>query len=154
MEPKEPVFVFASSEVREILADNEIDLVDVLRSQGFDVSTGFASDPASAKNSGYKDPATVILASAALVAALTPVISKIISALAHKAVVVQEMVLTPVMDEQGNLVKDSLNEPVMYWAPRTRIVESSEAQRDTTVLIKGHGVEISINPTPESQNTK
>jgi hypothetical protein len=145
MDNQEPIFVFASSEIQDILADNQIDIVDVLRAEGFDLQRSLARNPAQKYGPGYKEPATVILATAALVAALTPVISKLISALAHKAVLVQEMVLTPVLDEQGNVVQDVLGNPVLYWAKKSQILESTEAQETPSILVRGHGIEININ---------
>jgi len=144
MENQEPIFVFASPEIQEILTDNQISIVDILRQKGFDVSEGFAQDPAQEAGSGYKDPATVILASAGLVAALTPIISQVIATLAHRAVLVREMALLPVVDDQGNVVRDASGEPTLYWAPHTRLIESTEPQGASSVSVQGLGIKISL----------
>jgi hypothetical protein len=144
VEKQEPIFIFASPEIQEILADNRIGIGDILRQEGFDVSESFAQDPAEAAGSGYKDAATVILASAALIAMLTPIISKVISTLAHRAVLVREMELLPVVDEQGDVVRDASGEPTLYWAPRARVVEFTEPQGVSSVSVKGYGIEISL----------
>lgn len=144
MENQEPVFVFASPEIQEILTDNQISIVDILRQKGFDVSEGFAQDPAQGAGSGYKDAATIILASAGLIAALTPIISQVISTLAHRAVLVREIALLPVVDDQGNVVRDASGEPTLYWAPHTRLIESTEPQGASSVSVQGLGIKISL----------
>jgi hypothetical protein len=145
MENQQPIFIFASPDIQEILTDNQISIADILRQKGFDVSEGFAKDPAQGAGSGYKDAATVILASAALVAAFTPIISQVISTLAHRAVLVREMTLLPVVDDKGNVVRDASGEPKLYWAPHTRLVESTEPRGASSVSVQGLGIKISLD---------
>lgn len=147
MEKKEPVFVFSSTEVQELLADNHIDLVDILKREGVDVERGFEADPARGAGTGYKDVPTVILATAALIVALTPIVSRIVGTLAHRTALVREMVLIPVTDAEGNIVRDASGEPKLYWAPRAQFVESSETMDEMpNISIKGFGIEISLKP--------
>ncbi len=100
-----------------------------------DVRQEFAKDPTADANSGCKDATSVILASAALVLSITPFLSKIISALSHKRVLVKEKVLVPVEDSSGNVVRDSFGEPILHWLERSRLLESSEEMPSKTKMV-------------------
>ena len=54
MEKQGKLAVFASPEVRELLADNEIDLVELLRAEGLEVSRGSASEGIPGADLGLK----------------------------------------------------------------------------------------------------
>src|SRR5262249_2004840 len=115
MEERTRLFVFASPDVQELLTGYRIDLVELLAEEGVEVGQAFAENPATSLDPGLKEPATVILASAALVLALTPIISRALDRLTRKSVVVKEMILVPVEDSQGNVVQDSLGKPILQW---------------------------------------
>lgn len=151
VEDQQQVFVYLSPDVQELFADNQTDLVELLQHEGVDVRRGFASDPTASVESGHKEPATIIIASAALVAALTPLLVRAIEALSHKTVVVTEQLAVPVEDSQGNVVRDTFDQPVLQWVDRTRILESSDKPRDeTTVNIKGPlGISIEYKSSPK-----
>jgi hypothetical protein len=150
MEGQQEVFVFLSPEIQELLADNQTDLVDLLRQEGVDVRSGFVQDPSSSSDAGHKEPVTVILASAALVLALTPLLTKLIEALSHEAVIVTEQVLVPVEDSQGQIVRDKEGQPVLHWVERNRVVESAaRPSEETAVDIKGYGISVGYKSTPK-----
>jgi hypothetical protein len=151
MEGQQEIFVFLSPEVQELLADNQVDLVDLLRQEGVTVQRGFAQDPTTSADAGHKEPVTIILASAALVVALTPLLTKLIEELSHEAVLVTEQVLVPVEDSQGNVVHDNAGKPVLHWVERPRIVESERQPREETAVdIKGPlGITIGYKSTPK-----
>lgn len=131
------VFLFPSPEVQALLADNGTDLVELLKREGVEVRRGFATDPAASAASGHKDPATVIIASAALVAALTPILSQALAALTHKTLVVREEVIVPVEDSKGNVVRDANGQPLVHWVARDVIRESSMQPDGYDISIKG-----------------
>ncbi len=151
MEDQQKLFVFASPEIQLLLADNQVDLADLLKKEGISVSQGLAQDPAISNASIHKDPATVIFASAALALSLTPIITKVIAALSHKSVVVHELILIPVEDSEGNIVYDQAGQPILRWVRRTRIVESSEQPHEAmSISLKGpFGWEIQYSSTPQ-----
>jgi hypothetical protein len=151
MEVQQEVFVFLSPEIQELLADNQVDLVDLLRQEGIDVQRGFAQDPTNSADAGHKEPVTVIIAAAALVVALTPLLTKLIEALSHEAVLVTEQVLVPVEDSQRKVVHDNAGQPVLHWIERSRIVESAEQPREETAVdIKGPlGITIGYKSAPK-----
>ncbi len=130
MEAQQQIFIFASPEIQELLADNETDLVELLNQKGIEVSRGYAQDPTLMSNSGNKEPVSIILASTALVLALTPTISKIITALSHKSVEVEEVVLQPVEDSQGSVVYDTVGNPILQWVKRRQLKEIAKVLPD------------------------
>jgi hypothetical protein len=150
METQREVFIFLSPEIQELLADNHVDLVDLLHHEGVNVRRGLGQDPTQIACSGYKEPATTIIASAAFVAALTPILTRVIEALSHKSVVVQEQVILPVEDSKGHPVQDVSGRPILQWVNRQRIIESEEKQVDAmTVAVKGPlGISISYQSAP------
>lgn len=143
-------FVFASPEIEELLADNQIDLVELLKQEGIHVDKGFAKDPTITAKAGQKDPTGILLGTAAIILALTPILSKTITAISRKNVVVHELVCIPVEDSNGNVVSDSSGEPVLQWVTRARLLESSNStDSNTQILLKGPvGFEISYSDVP------
>ena len=132
------IFISLSPEIEELLFDNQVDLVELLQQEGMDVRQEFAKDPTADANSGYKDATRVILASAALVLSITPLLSKSISTLSQKTVLVKEKVLVPIEDSSGNVVIDSFGKPIVHWVERPRFLESSEEMpSNTKISLKG-----------------
>jgi hypothetical protein len=135
------IYLLLAPEVQAELADNEIGLEDLLSGEGISVSTALADDPTS-RTDGKKEPVTVIIATAALIVALTPILSKVLGALTHKQVLVTEKVLTAVEDSQGNVLKDKGGEPILQWVDRTRFVETSKAPTNRKLEIKAVGIDV------------
>jgi hypothetical protein len=145
LEDQRELVVYASPEVEELLADNEIDLVELLRSEGLEVSRGSVTEGIPVAEAGLKEPVTILLASAAVIASLTPIISRVISALSHKRVVTKERQLVPVEDSKGNVVRDSSGNPLLHWVDRTRLLESAAKPRDHTSLKVDSPIGLTIN---------
>jgi hypothetical protein len=151
MDEQQHVFLIPSPEVQELLADNEISLVDILQQEGVAIEHTAAPHPTAGPDTGHKEPVTVIFASAALVAALTPTILRIIGALTHKQVVVVAEDLVPVEDSKGNVVRDASGDPILVPKTRTEIIESSRAARDTTTVDLKGPMQISISLKTEQR---
>ena len=145
MEDQRELVVYASPEVEELLADNDTDLVELLRSEGLEVIRGSTSEGIPGVALGLKEPVTIILASAAVIASLTPIISRTISALSHKRVITTERVLVPVEDSKGEVVRDANGNPQLHWVDRTRLLESTAAPHDRTSLKVESPVGLAIN---------
>lgn len=145
MPDNQQLFVFCSAEIEEVLAYNRSDIPELLAQEGIIVQTGFGNNPGEPGNSGSKEPATVLLASSAVILSLTPILSRILASLTHKTVVTKELICVPVEDSKGNVVKDVNGQPVLHWVERTRIIESAE-QRDDTLSIQGPiGIKIAFD---------
>lgn len=151
MDEQQHVFLIPSPEVLELLADNEISLVDILQREGFAIEHTAAPHPTAGPDAGLKEPVTVIFASAALVAALTPTILRIIGELSRKQVVVVAEDLVPVEDSKGNVVRDAFGDPILVPKTRTEIIESSRAARDTTTVDLKGPMQISISLKTEQR---
>jgi hypothetical protein len=65
-------------------------------------------DPA-ALSVGKKEPATILVASAAVIAAATPILRELIRSISGRDVVVRERRLLPVEDSKGKMVKERLS---------------------------------------------
>lgn len=146
MEPKEELFVFASTEIETILAENQTSLADLLKREGYDVEKAVREDPASIDSEDKtREITTVLLASAAVIAALTPIVIQVIKSLTYnKDVVVHEKVLVPIEDSAGNVVRDASGEPLLKWEERSKILESTSGTTQNELKIKAFGFEIEI----------
>ena len=84
VELKEELFVFTSPDVDAIFTENRTNLADLLKREGCDVEQGFGKDPEKASSGdSTREIAITILASAALVAALTPIVLKVLQSLTY-----------------------------------------------------------------------
>jgi hypothetical protein len=152
MEPQQ-VFCFLSQEIEALLAENQTDVVELLRHEGLDVSKGFAQVLNLRVESGHKEAVSVIVASAAVILALTPVLSRVIEALSHRPVVVEEQVLTPVEDGKGNLVRDEMGKPFLHWVNRTHLLMSQPGPRRDASSVEIRGP-LGISITYKSATTR
>lgn len=126
-------FLFLSSEVQQLLDQHETSIEELLRRADSHIKVDIGEDPAKASE-GQKEPATILLASAAVIASLTPILREVIRGLSGRDPVISERRLVPTLDAKGEVVRDSKGEPVLYWTD-----VSSQA-----IKIKGFGVEISF----------
>jgi hypothetical protein len=152
MEPQQ-VFCFLSPEIEALLAENQTDVVELLRHEGLDVSKGFAQALNLSTESGHKEPVSVIIASAAVIVALTPVLSRVIEVLSHRPVVVEEQVLTPLEDGKGNLVCDEVGKPVLHWVNRSHLLRSELGPRRDASSVEIRGP-LGISITYQSASTR
>ena len=127
-----------SPEIDGLLADNGTDLAEILKGEGVEIEQRRAEYPAEAEEGREKDPVSIIVASAGAALALVPVLSRVLSALAHKTVLVKEMVLVPVEDSAGNVIRDSAGNPCLHWMEHSRLLESvPQSSPKSNVTAKG-----------------
>jgi hypothetical protein len=145
-------FVFCSPEIEELLAYNRVDLPDLMSQQSSSIQTAYAHNPAADSGDGLKDPTTVLLASAAVILSLTPMLSRLLSDLTHKNVVVTEMVLVPVEDSRGEVVKDNNGQPILHWKERAKIIESRErsAEKNKLAIEGPFGIKITFDDSKQA----
>jgi hypothetical protein len=125
---EEKVFVFLSSEIQELLADNRIELTDELAVQGIAVVKGYAPNPAADPGDKTRSAALVILASGISISVISAGIVKIIDALGrNKKVVGKEVRCVPALDGNGNVIRDKDGNVVMQWEEATKLVEASRS---------------------------
>jgi hypothetical protein len=154
VEDQRELYVFASPEMEELLADNRTDLVELLQQEGVAVRRGSAPDPAADPTAGSKEPTTVILASAAVVAAITPLIIKVVERLTRKTALVVEKVPVALLDGNGQVVHDSSGKPIYRWVDRARVLtEQEQSPEERSVTIQGPlGIAIGIKQSPKDTN--
>ena len=131
-----------SSEVEAALLGSGVSIEELIDQANMPVEVKAGTDPA-ADSTGTKDPATIMVASAVVIAALTPILKKIIRSLSDKEVVIREKRLVPVEDSSGDIVRNGAGEPILHWVcvAKETIAESSEPK----IALKGPlGIEISF----------
>jgi hypothetical protein len=141
---EEKTFLFLSEDVESELERKGTEISQILLESG--LSSSLSTDPS--KNSNRtREPVTVILASAGAIMAATPTISKLINAVLRRSLVVEEVVLAPVEDNLGNVVKDAHGEPITAWVSKKRLLESDAAPKTSVNLEGPTGIKISLSET-------
>lgn len=75
------VSIFLSPEVRSVLSENQTDVSEILRHEGLNFETRLATPRGSV---GQKDAALILIATAAVIASATPILSRALEALSNK----------------------------------------------------------------------
>ncbi|WP_175162340.1 hypothetical protein [Achromobacter aegrifaciens] len=141
MDKPEEVYFFLSPEVHRYLADNDISTSWLLKQTGKEIAIRLGENPAPDIR-GEKEPATILLASAAVIAAATPILREVLRTFAGRDPVIRERRLVPVADSSGELVRDANGQPVLQWVDEIKgLIPESPIQSGG---IKGFGIEISF----------
>ena len=127
-------FIFQTAEVEQLLMENQIDLIKELREQGLAVERSFTPDPTRGKSDQSRDVALVLIASGIAAIALSQAISKIIETLARRPVVVKEITCSPVLDTNGNLIRQNDGEILMEWKEEYRMLEPTQPGNENQSL--------------------
>ena len=130
----EEVRIFLSPGVRGVLADNATDLEALLRSHGHEVQTRLAADP-DAKE-GEKDVALILVASAAVIAAATPLLTRLLETLGNRPVVVTRKVPHQVRGKNGKLRTK--------WVEETEVKVPAKPKVKQETQITAPGFKISL----------
>jgi hypothetical protein len=141
MAPQDQVFLFLSPEVDRFLTENGVTTRELLGKANLKVGIQLGDNPASS-SAGEKEPATILLASAALVAAATPILRELIRGLSGREAVVRERHLLPVEDSKGNVMHDVAGAPILHWVDIVKGAAPDQASQ--AIHIKGFGIEISF----------
>jgi hypothetical protein len=145
MEEQTEVYLFISPEVQQLLADNQTDIGKLLREQGVQVETRFAQDPTQTSDTGSRELVTVLIASTAIIAVLTPTITNIINALTYKPIIVNTYELVPLEDSHGNVIRDANNQPILVKRSVPQLLQPTPlAPQSTSLTAKIPGIEISV----------
>ncbi|UVK35799.1 hypothetical protein LHFGNBLO_006013 (plasmid) [Mesorhizobium sp. AR10] len=138
MEGQDRVYLSLSPQVAAFLTDNDIDIAELLAKAKVDARITLGEDPATV-GLGHKEPATIILASAAAIAIATPLLRELIRNISGKTPVIRERQLVQVKDAEDKSAFDANGNPIMEW----RETERSNVGADK-VVVKGFGIEISF----------
>jgi hypothetical protein len=130
----ERLFVFADPAIKAELVGSDTSVADLLKRDGQPVSAGTAADPATDPGVREKEPVSLLIGTAAVILALTPVVSRVVSTFVRRPVVVTEMVCVPLEDSKGKIVRDNAGNPIMTWVERKRLIESSRKEQTADAL--------------------
>jgi hypothetical protein len=108
----------------EFLADNGTDIGELLRAEGIEVELRKAT--ANPESVGSKEPALVILASAALVLAVGQALPRVLGTIFNRRRIVKTSDLTPVVDSTGAPVRDSEGNPLLQVRETFSAIDSPE----------------------------
>ena len=130
----EEVHVFLSPGIKALLAENATDLEGLLRSHGHDVQARLAAGPNASQ--GEKDVALILVASAAVIAAATPLLTRLLETLGNRPVVVTRKVPRKIRTKDGKLKTK--------WIEETEVKTVQKAKVKQETQLKGLGFEISL----------
>jgi hypothetical protein len=150
MNDKSELYVFLSPELEALLADYQTDIPELLQKEGVSVQRTFAKNPVTDDQSNQKDPALIILASAALVVSLTPILTRALEKLAARPVLVHDKVLVPIEDSQGNVLHNAIGEPLLRIEDRSRYVEPTSSKDRVKSNIAGYGISVTFDSSPKA----
>ena len=133
-------FLMIGRDLEIVLQANGLTLQQVLTSAE---ATGLkpVSDPG--ELGGTREVAMIMMASAALIAAATPLIVNAFKAMTQRPVVVKELELVPLLDGNGDAVKGANGEPIVTWREKHVLLEPKQ-QASSTAEVKGYGFEIKL----------
>ncbi|MBR0948577.1 hypothetical protein [Bradyrhizobium liaoningense] len=137
-------FIRLSPGVQRLLEENGVSLKDIIGQHSFAPGeVQQVADPG-LQNEGTKEVATIILASAAAVAVLTPLIIRAIDTISRRPVVVEDVELAPTLDVSGKPVLSRTGQPVLYWKRTKRLLEAQPNETSVSTSVKGPGIEITL----------
>jgi hypothetical protein len=130
------VYVYASPEIQKLLENYETDFAELLRREGKTVKQEVARDPVASADdpNASRDVVTVLVASAAVAAVLTPTIRHAIEVLANKPIIIERVSYKPVEDSSGNVVRDSQGEPILQRVYDTEVINPPQSGGDNTLV--------------------
>ena len=137
------LYTFAAADIAEFLHNNNVNLVDLLAREGFDVREGASSDLSEA---GAKDATLVILASAAVIATMQPVLKRLLEGLLYKPIRVTEM--TPVEISEVDAHGEGETPKKIVWVERTSIYNNLPPKEKTRLVVGLAGFKFEYDTDP------
>lgn len=144
------VSFFVDPEIERLLIENGTDVPSLLRREGLEVEQ--SSSSLAAKPTGEREPVTVLLATAAVIVAITPTLRDIISALSRRDVIVTDRVPVPLLDGRDEPIRDDDGRVVVEWVERKRRLSRDVGRTSTSdeTSIKGPlGIAISYKSSTD-----
>jgi hypothetical protein len=145
IESNDGIFFVLNADVQRLFEENSISIGDILaQAQLKPADAREISNPAPPPE-GAREVVTVILASAAAVAVLTPLITRVIRLYTHRPVLVEDTELVPVLDGNGKPLLQANGEPVLVWQRKKRLVEPQQPPEPAAkAAVVAPGFEISL----------
>jgi hypothetical protein len=134
----ERYYIILTPDLERTLAENEIDLNELVRQAAPNVPIEMGQDPV-ASAAGEKELVTILLASAAVIGALTPTLKELIRAATNRAIVATDLTPVALLDGRGKPILRADGEPAFAWAQKTHDLNPT-----MSLKAKGFGIEFSI----------
>ena len=143
------VSFFLDPEIERLLIENETDVPSLLRRKGFDVQQ--TSGSLAVQSTGQREPVTVLLATAAVIAAMTPTLREVIRTLARRDVLVTEREAVPLLDDNGEVIRDGDGRERVEWVERQRLLprDGGPIKATEKYVIKGFGIDLSYESSTD-----
>ena len=134
----ERFYLLLTPDLERVLAEQEIDLNELVRQAAPGARIEMGQNPA-AGAAGEKELVTILLASAVVIAALTPALKELIRAATNRPIVATDLSPVPLLDGSGKPILRPDGEPAVAWAQTTRDLNPT-----TAVEVDGFGIRFSI----------
>lgn len=138
--PDQSAFLVVDRDIEAILQANGLTMPQVLASAGV-VGLEPVRDPGALQ--GTREVVMIMMASAAIIAAATPLIVNTFKTMTQRPVVVKELELTALLDGNGQAVKGANGEPVLSWREKSVLLEPKQ-QNAPAAEVKAYGFEIKL----------
>jgi hypothetical protein len=137
-------YLLLGSDFMSLLSSNGLTLGQVLKTAGID---DLREVPDPAHTEGQREVFMVLIGSAAIVAAVTPLITNVVKTLVNRPVVTRSRTLAPATDKSGKVLVGKDGQPLMQWSD-TVAVDRAPPTKEFTSKIKTtkDGVEINVGP--------
>lgn len=137
-----PLYVIFSEKLMQVLQANSLSPADVLRRAGV---SDLNSVPDPTHKEGQRDAFTLLLGSAAVVAAATPLIVRVLDLVVNRPVVIKNRELKPALDGNGDAVRDGKGQIVMTWSEASTVDRGPASPKQTTKIVaSAKAIEIGI----------
>lgn len=125
---KTKIYLKLSSEVENILADNEMNIEDILESNNIELDeiTRIVSPYHSEEDARSKDLVTLIVASSASIATIGFTLSKVLKEFFRKPQIVEIYENRELLDQHGNLIFDDSGNPIFKPVKRYEILQPEQ----------------------------
>jgi hypothetical protein len=138
-------FISLSPEVKELLADNGLDLIEELKKEIPEIQKDNRSDPTIGDHNRTREITLIILAGTAAVYGISMAIERIINALGNKPSKVTNTKIVPVLDGKGDVVRDKNGEPILHWVEEAELLEVKNKTIDQgKATISGFGLKVEL----------
>ncbi|MDG4787995.1 hypothetical protein O7626_18965 [Micromonospora sp. WMMD1102] len=124
--------VFVSRELEGLLVGNSTGVVDILRAHQVDFEVEFGHGGTAPGAGAERDLVLTLLASAAVVATVTPLVRTVLDRLTNRPVVATELRLVPVESSSGEVVRAADGTPVLHWVEVRRLLDDGGRDRSRT----------------------
>jgi hypothetical protein len=145
------VSFFLDPGIERLLIENGTDVPSLLRRKGLDVQR--ASGSLAVQPTGEREPVTVLLATAAVIAAMTPTLREVIRTLARRDILITEREAVPLLDGNGEVIRDRDGRERVEWVERQRLLPRDAGPIEATEKygIKGFGIELSYESSTDER---